>query len=482
MLTLVPFPSLPFLRLSALSLSISLYISLSPSLSLSLSPSSSLSGACAHHPTQHYAAGIERAGAGSKRGMQRRASGGGGGGGGGGGDASADSQLKNVTFACKNGSEHSIWTVTLQILIKLLDGSNVETLGQGQRAGREKREGMREGGREGGREAGNLSGLHRLALPSHVMTSEINRLARAMANMDASAVLRTAQSKMQVRSVGIHYPHPSPSPSPFPSSFPHKPGKEGKEGKEWGEEWGEEGKEAIYGHAIADSWVWGAGMNKVGPYVADQKYPTLMHGQKTLDAFLIASGANHVAVVDQLGSIYCWGRNAHGQLGHGAPVEFVDPTRVKALEGKVSTRTHARAHTHAHTHTRMHTHTHSHTHAHTHTLTHTRTLTHMHTRTHTRMRAHTECPCIYTLSCPVRGSGVLRGAHDLRCDGCGGCLHVGPVDPPIVGPPHMASHTVGRRRTSQGASFPLLPPPLPPLPPLPPPEAASLPEAENRFI
>ncbi len=70
-------------------------------------------------------------------------------------------------------------------------------------------------------------------------------------------------------------------------------------------------------------------------YVADQLYPALLHGQKTLDPFQIACGEHHVVIIDELGSVYSWGFSDEGQLGHGAPIETFGPMQVKAFEGSV---------------------------------------------------------------------------------------------------------------------------------------------------
>jgi len=55
--------------------------------------------------------------------------------------------------------------------------------------------------------------------------------------------------------------------------------------------------------------------------------PRLVEGLKTTDASQVASGGAHTAVVAQDGTLYTFGLNDHGQLGHSAEEPFCDEPR-----------------------------------------------------------------------------------------------------------------------------------------------------------
>ena len=112
----------------------------------------------------------------------------------------------------------------------------------------------------------------------------------------------------------------------------------------------------------------------------------------------VASGLYHnlaVGVKDGIrGTLYTWGRNTKGQLGHGNVLSIKEPKQVlwkaceepnswvcspsycKVLLARPRAHVHERTHAHARTHARAHTHTHTHARARAHTHTHTHTQTH----------------------------------------------------------------------------------------------------------
>ena len=226
----------------------------------------------------------------------------------------------NVTFVCKNAVDHKIWTVTLQILLRVLDiqighvpGSNMEDKG--------------------------LASL----LPADMMKKEISQIARNFHRIIESGEKSDSREMFRTPS-GLKF---SASESKImDSSTPEASASEADPSLSLLATFDPTSSTPVTGsvvshpvidRVIADTWVWGRGMDKVGKYVADQLYPSLLHGQKTLDAFQIACGEHHVVIIDELGSVYTWGFSDEGQLGHGAPVESFGPMQVKAFEGNVVT-------------------------------------------------------------------------------------------------------------------------------------------------
>ncbi len=120
----------------------------------------------------------------------------------------------------------------------------------------------------------------------------------------------------------------------------------------------------------------------------------------------VAAGLYHnlaVGVKDGIrGTLYTWGRNTKGQLGHGNVLSIKEPKQVlwkaceepnswvcspsycKVLLARTRAHVHDRAHSHARARTCVHTQPRAHAHTHTHT--------HTHARTHTRARTRTITP------------------------------------------------------------------------------------------
>lgn len=86
-------------------------------------------------------------------------------------------------------------------------------------------------------------------------------------------------------------------------------------------------------------WCWGsnAGENAVGNGTTLGTVSTPVMIALDAGAQAITAGQNHVCALLDDGSVSCWGRNDHGQLGNGAPgVNAAAPVRV-ALDGGVRT-------------------------------------------------------------------------------------------------------------------------------------------------
>ena len=49
----------------------------------------------------------------------------------------------------------------------------------------------------------------------------------------------------------------------------------------------------------------------------------------------IRAGSGHACMIDSGGSVYCWGRNSHGQLGDGTVVDSAVPVAVAGVEGAI---------------------------------------------------------------------------------------------------------------------------------------------------
>ena len=47
----------------------------------------------------------------------------------------------------------------------------------------------------------------------------------------------------------------------------------------------------------------------------------------------ITAGWSHTCALTTLGNVYCWGRNAHGQLGDGSTTNRLSPVKVKVIQG-----------------------------------------------------------------------------------------------------------------------------------------------------
>jgi alpha-tubulin suppressor-like RCC1 family protein/HPt (histidine-containing phosphotransfer) domain-containing protein len=244
-----------------------------------------------------------------------------------GGGAATGGALGNVTFVCKNAMEHRIWTVTLEILLKFSD--------------------MQKG------EDRLNSVTPPPGLPSKVMSKEISQVVRniqtviideklvesqqqALSTPQGAAVvvgggskdlslLSSSRQQDQVSVQSVYFTSASLPPETSPYCY----GDPSASTPVTGSVVSYPAEDRV----IGDSWVWGRGMDKVGKHISDQVYPTLLHGQKTLDAYQIACGEHHIVIIDEIGSVYTWGFSGEGQLGHGAPVESFGPMQVKAFEG-----------------------------------------------------------------------------------------------------------------------------------------------------
>ncbi|QDZ22412.1 RCC1-like chromosome condensation regulator protein [Chloropicon primus] len=241
----------------------------------------------------------------------------------------------NVTFVCKNEMEHRIFTSVLRILHEVANHSGASLLS----SAREQKTPSATAGGGGHHRAKSL-------LPPDVMTSEIGSILKglgARAGESKSAIessLTPAGLKFSAsdltRKLTFDEAEMLESSSVLDDAAPSVSDVSNLDSR------AVEVSESTAsfqdgGRVIADLWVWGRDMDKVGNCVSDQMFPALLHGQKTLDAFQIACGEHHVVIIDEFGSVYTWGFSGAGQLGHGAPVESYGPMQVKAFEGSVVT-------------------------------------------------------------------------------------------------------------------------------------------------
>ena len=228
--------------------------------------------------------------------------------------------LANVTFVCKNDMEHKIWTSVLEILLKVNDLHNTLS---GTLAAKEKDRAVS------------------FFLPTHMMTTEIGAIVRTMekVNMDeinqSAAALTPTGLKLTMRGDNPAILGEAAAPS-NPTDEDASVSKVSTADSNALRYTDSTASFQLGDRTIADSWVWGRDMDKVRSLVADQVYPTLMHGQKTLDAYQIDCGERHVVIIDEFGSVYTWGFSGP-ELGHGAPVEGYGPIQVKAFEGQIVT-------------------------------------------------------------------------------------------------------------------------------------------------
>ena len=52
----------------------------------------------------------------------------------------------------------------------------------------------------------------------------------------------------------------------------------------------------------------------------------------------VACGGSHTVALTKKGEVFTWGKNNHGQLGHGDKENRIVPTKVAALDGLVITK------------------------------------------------------------------------------------------------------------------------------------------------
>ena len=236
--------------------------------------------------------------------------------------SSASREPGTVTFVCRDEVEHRIFVDVLRILVTV----------SGQKPPVAPAE-------EGGTPASSARAAS--LLPTKVMTTEIGSILRRL-----DTLMVEDGSDATLTPTGLHFSSTAEHRATLESSQAsmsgvednERPSASNQESTAAGPPLSESTNSfPAEDRVIADAWVWGRGMDKVGNRVSDQVYPALLHGQKTLDAYQIACGEHHVVIIDEFGSCYTWGFSKEGQLGHGAPVESFGPMQVKAFEGNVVT-------------------------------------------------------------------------------------------------------------------------------------------------
>ncbi|PSC72205.1 ultraviolet-B receptor UVR8 [Micractinium conductrix] len=78
-------------------------------------------------------------------------------------------------------------------------------------------------------------------------------------------------------------------------------------------------------------WGWGRYGNVGDGETQDRHTPTKAKGLEGVKVAQVACGWRHSIAVDEAGSMYTWGWNSYGQLGHGDRIDQYIPKRVEAL-------------------------------------------------------------------------------------------------------------------------------------------------------
>ena len=87
-----------------------------------------------------------------------------------------------------------------------------------------------------------------------------------------------------------------------------------------------------------DSTIWCWGQNNYGQIghgsSSSYSYPTMVDLPPGISAKSISAGGYHACIISQNGDLYCWGWNSNGQLGLGNTTDSYTPTKVQITGGR----------------------------------------------------------------------------------------------------------------------------------------------------
>ncbi len=197
-------------------------------------------------------------------------------------DRGASEGVENVTFVCKNDTDHKIWTVTLQILLEVSDlqGSSTHNASSSPQKTHKQQQQQQQQQQRGG--TSNREDSLASLLSTQVMTSEIGQIVRNIGAGDLDALTLTPSGSAKAHAVARSESRKSlalaqeagvPAET---SDLATTGGRESADLTTSSQQYDRRDggtTESLISYqiggdrVIADSWVWGRGMAKVGKYV-----------------------------------------------------------------------------------------------------------------------------------------------------------------------------------------------------------------------